>query len=60
MIRTEVIKSIGFSEDLAEDWNLRLNIHLSPNNVLTHVDHYSHENKQQNKPTIIIGSTKVI
>jgi cellulose synthase/poly-beta-1,6-N-acetylglucosamine synthase-like glycosyltransferase len=60
MIRTEVIKSIRFSEDLAEDWNLTLNIHLSPNNVLTHVDHYSHENKQQNKPAIIIGSTKVI
>jgi cellulose synthase/poly-beta-1,6-N-acetylglucosamine synthase-like glycosyltransferase len=30
MIRSEIIKSIGFSNDLSEDWDLTLNLYLSP------------------------------
>ena len=32
MIRSEIIKSIGFSQDLTEDWDLTLDLYLSYSN----------------------------
>jgi cellulose synthase/poly-beta-1,6-N-acetylglucosamine synthase-like glycosyltransferase len=55
MIRSEVIKLLGFSEDLAEDWELTLNLYCSPNRILPHI--YNHKNRQQDSN---IGTRKVI
>ena len=55
MIRSEVIKLLGFSEDLAEDWELTLNLYCSPNRILPHV--YNHKNRQHDSN---IGTRKVI
>jgi cellulose synthase/poly-beta-1,6-N-acetylglucosamine synthase-like glycosyltransferase len=34
MMRSEVIKLLGFSEDLTEDWDLTLDLYLSPDGIL--------------------------
>jgi cellulose synthase/poly-beta-1,6-N-acetylglucosamine synthase-like glycosyltransferase len=55
MIRSEVIKSLGFSESLAEDWDLTLDLYISPNRMLSHI--YSHKNRQLDSD---IGTRKVL
>jgi cellulose synthase/poly-beta-1,6-N-acetylglucosamine synthase-like glycosyltransferase len=55
MIRSEVIKLVGFSEDLAEDWDLTLNLYCYPNRILPHM--YNHKNRQQDSN---IGTRKVL
>jgi cellulose synthase/poly-beta-1,6-N-acetylglucosamine synthase-like glycosyltransferase len=48
MIRSEVIKLLGFSEDLTEDWDLTLDLYLSPNYFFPHILFHKYENRLQN------------
>jgi cellulose synthase/poly-beta-1,6-N-acetylglucosamine synthase-like glycosyltransferase len=52
MIRSEVIKSLGFSNDISEDWDLTLNIYLSS---------YSKNKKsKKKKKNVIIFNSSLI
>jgi cellulose synthase/poly-beta-1,6-N-acetylglucosamine synthase-like glycosyltransferase len=57
MIRSEVIKLIGFSEDLTEDWDLTLDLYLSPDSNLSHIHSPIHENRQINSN---VGMRKIL
>ncbi len=47
MIKSEVVKSLGFSEDLTEDWNLTLDLYLSPNGFHQHILCPNRKSKKQ-------------
>ncbi len=51
MIKSEVIKLLGFSEDLNEDWDLTLDLYFSPTRISSHIHYRNHENRQQNNKT---------
>lgn len=58
MMRSEVIKLLGFSEDLTEDWDLTLGLYFSPNCMSTYIQQCpNHKNRQQNNN---IGTRKVL
>lgn len=48
MIRSEAIKLLGFSEDLTEDWDLTLDLYLSPNRIFRRIHSHTYENGLQN------------
>ena len=60
MMRSEVIKLLGFSEDLTEDWDLTLGLYFSQNCILTNIQYPNHKNRQQNNNNNNIGTRKVL
>jgi cellulose synthase/poly-beta-1,6-N-acetylglucosamine synthase-like glycosyltransferase len=49
MMRSEVIKLLGFSEDLTEDWDLTLKLYLSPHGTFPHIHSHKYENRLPNR-----------
>ena len=59
MIRSEIIKSIGFSNDLSEDWDLTLNLYLSSYPSFNIMQQQYHE-KSKNKKAIIMFDPSLV
>jgi hypothetical protein len=59
MIRSEIIKSIGFSNDLSEDWDLTLNLYLSSYPSFNNMQQQYHE-KSKNKKAIIMFDPSLV
>ena len=57
MMRSEVIKLLGFSEDLTEDWDLTLDLYLSPDGILPY---YYYSNCGDRLQGSNIGTRKVL
>ncbi|MDQ3717893.1 MAG: glycosyltransferase family 2 protein [Thermoproteota archaeon] len=55
MMRSEVIKLLGFSEDLTEDWDLTLDLYLSPDGILPYYSNCGDRLQGSN-----IGTRKVL
>ena len=53
MIKSELIKSLGFSEDLTEDWNLTLDLYFSPDTILHYTHPFNCKNGQQNRNIVM-------
>jgi cellulose synthase/poly-beta-1,6-N-acetylglucosamine synthase-like glycosyltransferase len=53
MIKSELIKSLGFSEDLTEDWNLTLDLYFSPDTVLQYTHPSNCKNRQQSRNVVM-------
>jgi cellulose synthase/poly-beta-1,6-N-acetylglucosamine synthase-like glycosyltransferase len=59
MVRSEIIKSIGFSNDLSEDWDLTLDLYLSSYSSFNNMQRQYYEKSKKKKAIVVFDPSLI-